>query len=240
MEFPRYIAHRGLHGDGLPENSLAAFAKAVEKGVAVQFEVRFTADRRMVVFGDDNAWRMCGIDCDICDTDYETLRTLRLDATDEHIPLLAEVLRLIGGRVAVFIQLENCGRQIPDAEKRLAHMMKKYSGDFAVQSFDPMSLCRLRNADPEIVRGQLVSTYGEKGIMRSLAATKPVWKALSKPQYIACDLRSVTLESAFYAADIDAHFMTWTANTEELMTAAEQFSGSVIFENIAEDYFNGK
>lgn len=242
MEFPRYIAHRGLHDkkSGIPENSLAAFGRAAKKGFAIELDVRFTADRRMVVFHDADTRRMCGEDITIAETEYAALRSLRLDGTSEGIPLLSEVLKLVGGRVMLFIELKE-SPHVPDAEKRLAHMMEKYRGDFAVQSFDPLALKRLRTAAPDIVRGQLVSTYsGSKKLLRTLAATKAVWKTLSKPQYLAWDLRSVTLEAAFYAADIDAAFITWTANSEALIKAAEDFSSSVIFENIPEEYFDGK
>jgi glycerophosphoryl diester phosphodiesterase len=242
MEFPRYIAHRGLHDKfgRVPENSLAAFELAAEKGFAAELDVRFTADKKMVVFHDENTARMCGVDLDIEETDYSDLCGLRLMDTDERIPLLSEVLKLVAGRVMLFIELKSAPH-VPDAEKRLAHLMKKYRGEFAVQSFDPLSLSRLRFAAPGIVRGQLVSTYsGKKRVLREIAATKPVWKTLSRPQYLAWDLRSVTLEAAFYAADIDAHFITWTAAGRELIEAAEDFSGSIIFEDVPEDYFDGK
>ena len=78
MEFPRYIAHRGLHGTGVPENSLAAFELAAQRGFAIELDVRFTADRKMVVFHDADARRMCGFDIKIADTSYADLKKLRL------------------------------------------------------------------------------------------------------------------------------------------------------------------
>ena len=65
----RYIAHRGLHSldDALPENSLAAFQKAVEHGFMIENDIHLTADGEVVVFHDDTATRMCGIDRQIED-----------------------------------------------------------------------------------------------------------------------------------------------------------------------------
>lgn len=240
MEFPRYIAHRGLHGTGVPENSLAAFELAAQRGFAIELDVRFTADRKMVVFHDADARRMCGFDIKIADTSYADLKKLRLAESRERVPLLTEVLKLVRGRVMLFIELKE-SPAVPDAEKRLAHLLKKYKGAFAVQSFDPFTLLRLREADPSIIRGQLVSTYsGDKKLLRTAAATKTVWRAISKPQYLAWDLRSVSLDAAFAAADIGAHFITWTANNEQLIEAAEVFSDSIIFENIPQSYFADK
>lgn len=49
MDFGKYIAHRGLHCDLVPENSLPAFRFAVEKGLSIELDVRLTKDCRIVV-----------------------------------------------------------------------------------------------------------------------------------------------------------------------------------------------
>ena len=63
-----------------------------------------------------------------------------------------------------------------------------------------------------------------------------VWRLVSKPEFIACDLKSVSLEKAFQALDCNADFITWTANSDELMNTAKQFSKSVIFEELSDDF----
>ena len=62
FEKNRYFAHRGLHGDGIPENSLAAFRRACEAGYGIELDVHLTADEKLVVFHDDTLSRMCGTD----------------------------------------------------------------------------------------------------------------------------------------------------------------------------------
>jgi glycerophosphoryl diester phosphodiesterase len=50
---PLLIAHRGMHGPGTPENTIAAFAAALAVGVAmVELDVRRTADGALVIFHD--------------------------------------------------------------------------------------------------------------------------------------------------------------------------------------------
>ena len=44
------VAHRGLHSDGIPENSVAAFLRAVEKGYAIETDVHLSKDGVPVVF----------------------------------------------------------------------------------------------------------------------------------------------------------------------------------------------
>ena len=75
-----YIAHRGLHNNdnGIPENSLLAFQKAIEKGYAIENDIHLTADGRVVVFHDDTLNRMTGANGLVCEKTFEELRELRL------------------------------------------------------------------------------------------------------------------------------------------------------------------
>ena len=58
---PAGFTHRGLHrGSNFPENSLVAFAAALEFGAGIECDLRLTADNRIVVFHDRDARRMCG------------------------------------------------------------------------------------------------------------------------------------------------------------------------------------
>ena len=57
---PAGFAHRGLHhGSAFPENSLVAFAAALEFGAGIECDLRLTADGEILVFHDADAWRMC-------------------------------------------------------------------------------------------------------------------------------------------------------------------------------------
>src|SRR5829696_8793569 len=56
---PAGVAHRGLHyGAQFPENSLLAFAAAIELGAGIECDLRLTADDQILVFHDADAWRI--------------------------------------------------------------------------------------------------------------------------------------------------------------------------------------
>lgn len=245
MNFGKYIAHRGLHNidKGIPENSLSAFKNACKKGLAIELDVRLTKDGRVVVFHDKSLKRMCGVDSEISEFTYEQLLAFKLKDTDEKIPLLSQVLKLVKGRVPLLIEIKG-GQGLFDLEKRTYHLLKKYDGDYAVQSFSFLSMLWFRIFASNIARGQLISTYrgklkGKDWIKyagRLIGASPVVWRLVSKPEFIACDLKSVSLEKAFQALDCNADFITWTANSDELMNTAKQFSKSVIFEELSDDF----
>lgn len=66
-------AHRGLHGGDVPENSLAAFSRAVEAGYGIELDVQLTRDGFLVVHHDASLKRVCGADLRICDITFEEL-----------------------------------------------------------------------------------------------------------------------------------------------------------------------
>ena len=217
MDFGKYIAHRGLHSELVPENSLTAFRLAVEKCLSIELDVRLTKDCRIVVFHDNDLMRMCGIEGKVFDYTYEQLSAFKLKNSDEKIPLLSDVLKTVDGKVPLLIELKG-GAPFGELESRVDHMMKKYKGEFAVQS----SKYR-KNIDLEYIE-------------RFICAQPFIWRFISKPQFIAADLRSISLETAFQAVDIDADLLTWTGRGKELIETASQFSKTVIAEQFPDDF----
>lgn len=236
MDYPKLIAHRGLHGGNIPENSLSAFRKAAERGFAVELDVRLTKDCKIVVFHDENIKRMTGIDASLSFFTYEQLQAFSLEDSGERIPLLSQVLKEIDGRVPIFIEIKD-GSPIGVLEKRLNRLMKGYGGEWAVMSFNPLRMLWFRLFSKSVVRGQLVSTF-KSGFSLSylfrLISSKPeIWRLISRPDFISYDLRCIDLGAVMSAFENGSEFLTWTANSEELLSEALKFSRSVTFENIS-------
>lgn len=78
----RMIAHRGVSGLER-ENTCAAFVAAGNRSYGgVETDVHRTADGRYIVVHDDDLRRITGLDWVIEETDYETLRAVRLTDMD--------------------------------------------------------------------------------------------------------------------------------------------------------------
>ncbi|MDR0285948.1 MAG: hypothetical protein LBI33_13830, partial [Propionibacteriaceae bacterium] len=95
------IAHRGLFDNATdhPENTLAAFARAVDAGYGIELDVRLTKDDRLVVAHDADLARISGEAVAIRGLTLAELRQRRVFASAETVPLFSEVLALIAGRV---------------------------------------------------------------------------------------------------------------------------------------------
>lgn len=102
----RIYAHRGASAH-YPENTLAAFARAIELGVeGIELDVHLSGDRVPVVIHDDTVDRTTnGIGVI---TDFTAKQLNLLDAGHrQHVPTLAQVLDLAAGKVRVNIEIKD-------------------------------------------------------------------------------------------------------------------------------------
>ena len=142
------FAHRGLYdsGNGVPENSLAAFRLAAEHGYGAELDVRMTRDGVLVIAHDSDLKRMTGTDLSIEEHDYEEISGLRLEGTDEGVPLFADALDILfSADVPVIVELKSVPRSRRDAlcSAVLAELDRR-DGRFCVESFDSLNDLVLR------------------------------------------------------------------------------------------------
>src|SRR5207302_812759 len=84
----RPFAHRGLHSDGCPENSLPAFDAAIHAGFGIELDVRLSADGAPVVFHDADLGRLCGVDARVSQLPVRELCRTRVAGSTDTIPTL--------------------------------------------------------------------------------------------------------------------------------------------------------
>ena len=154
-------AHRGLYDNehGIPENSIAAFRRAVDKGYGIDLDVHLTADNQLVVFHDDTLTRMCGMNKKISSFLYSDLMQLRLLGTEEGIPLFKDVLELIDGKVPLIIELKVDGSNQNLLCPLVWQLLSRYKGDYCIESFHPFVLQWFKRHEPQVVRGQLSCNF---------------------------------------------------------------------------------
>ena len=91
----KIIAHRGYHDlkEGIPENSILAFKKAIRYKYVIELDVHILKDNTLVVFHDDNLKRVCGVDKNIDECTFDEIKDLKLFNTTCKIPLFKDVLK---------------------------------------------------------------------------------------------------------------------------------------------------
>ena len=160
----RRYAHRGWHmKPAVPENSLAAFRRALDKGWGAELDVHLLKDGTLAVFHDSDLRRCAGEEGDIEDLDREGLARLRLEGTEEPVPLFDEVLALFEGKAPLIIELKSHKNNYKALTEAVIARLDRYKGDYCVESFDPRVLMVLRRERPNILRGQLAMDFRPGG-----------------------------------------------------------------------------
>ena len=213
----RYFAHRGLYSadQSVPENSIAAFSLAVEKGYGIELDIQLTKEGEVVIFHDDDMLRACGTEKSVSDFTLEELRAFRLFGTDQQIPLFSEVLDLVAGRVPLIVELKSQGARNAELSLKARDLLFAYPGTYCIESFDPRIVRWFRYNAPWVFRGQLACPQDsyKKGTPRY--ATELFSRCLcnfyGRPQFIAYELGSKP-DTVKLAEAMGAFRVCWTSH----------------------------
>lgn len=113
------IAHRGASGYA-PENTLAAFKKAIELGAdMIELDVHLTKDQELVVMHDETVNRTTDGKGKISKKILTEIKKLLING-HERVPTLQEVINLVKGQCRLNIEIKNKG-----AAKNVLEIIKK-------------------------------------------------------------------------------------------------------------------
>jgi len=229
----RYYAHRGLHDQTVPENSLEAFRRAADRGYGIELDVRLTADGEVVVFHDKTLLRVCGVDKRVDALKLRELQQLRLGDSLETVPTFRQVLKAVDGRVPLIVEFKaDCDwKQLCP---RTLQLLEGYKGPWCVESFDPRLVRWFRLHAPGVLRGQLSEPCGSfkntPAILRFFMGTLMV-NCLSRPHFIAYGVHAAPNLSARLCRWIGGMWVAWTVRDPEQAKQLEKTRHAIIFEN---------
>lgn len=149
------IAHRGFHdlNRGRWENTLSAFAAAIERGYAIECDVHLALDGEVVVFHDNDLMRLTGTEGFVWQRTAAEFGAFRVGGTADHVPTLEELLALVRGRVPLIIELKGIPGKDDGLVAKVAQALKSYSGKVAIMSFDHWLIRQFPEQAPGIPAG---------------------------------------------------------------------------------------
>jgi glycerophosphoryl diester phosphodiesterase len=175
------FAHRGLHGPGVPENSMASFRAALGLGAGIECDVRLSGDGEVMIFHDHDLRRLCASGLAVESTRADVLVSQRLFDSSEHIPRLRELLDLVAGRVPILIELKCRGGNAARLSEAVADRLASYAGPFGVMSFEPAVGRWLARHRPDLRRGLVISERASAfDRWRSIRAAAPHFLAVHR------------------------------------------------------------
>ncbi len=182
-------AHRGLHNAQRPENSMAAFRAAVEKGYGVELDIHLLKDGSLAVFHDGTLKRMAGEDIKVEDLTAADLSKYPLAGTQETIPLFEDVLALFAGKVPMVVELKCVDGNHAALCQAALQRLDRYQGVFCMESFDPRAIHWLKVNRPDICRGQLAENWFRSDLklpwVLKFALTFHLSNVYTRPDFIA-------------------------------------------------------
>ena len=159
---------------------------------------------------------------------------MKLSGTEDTVPLFTEVLALVDGRVPLLIELKEEAGKYGVTEKTL-EVLKSYSGEYIIESFNPLALGLIKKKRPDILRGMLSMNYMKEKKHRSLLyflLQILVFNVVCRPDFVAYDHTDAKMTSLGLAKGIfGTPTFAWTVRSEEEAIAAREagFDG-IIFE----------
>lgn len=230
-------AHRGLHSEGVPENSMAAFRAAVENGYGAELDVHLLADGNLAVIHDSKLKRTTGAEGRVEDLTTGQLAQYKLEGTDETIPQFTEVLKLFEGKAPLIIELK--AENNADALcAKVAEVLDSYRGDYCIESFHPQAVAWFRRHRPDVIRGQLTENYFHTKDCKlptplKFILTHQLLNFVTKPDFVAYNFRDVKAFSNDVCRKLwKMQGVAWTLRTQEQFDEATADGWLPIFENI--------
>ena len=214
VNIPFIIAHRG-YSSVFPENTLAAFAGALDIGVDyIELDVQLSRDGQVIVMHDDSLKRTTGVDGSPTEFTVEELAGLDagswFDASfaGEKIPTLEEALNLIRDtECGVYLELKDIGETEGFVESVLEVAEKcGMTQRCLFASFQYDYLARLKELD-----GNLATLYNTSSGKTSLPEEFPA-------DYYGLNLDTIRQETVKAIHEAGKQAFVWTVNTPSQMT----------------------
>lgn len=228
-------AHRGLHGDGVPENSMAAFRLALENGYGIELDIHLLKDGNLAVIHDASLLRTAGVDVKIEDLTTADLSAYRLEDTGESIPTFQQVLDLFQGKAPLIVELKPENGNHAQLTETACKMLETYPGLYCIESFDPRCIRWLKKNRPDIVRGQLAHNslheLGNVPYILRFIMTNLLSNFWNRPDFVAyrfCDRNRLSVRIARKLWKIQG--VTWTLKSQKDFDTAVQENWIPIFE----------
>ena len=143
------------------ENTILSFKKALDQGVdGLEFDVRCTKDKKVIIFHDSDLNRLAGLNKKIKNLTYKELQEINLKR-GEKIPLLDDFEELLDKKVVINIEIKSDSFFSGyGAVSPILLFIEKHNlqNRCIVSCFNPLVLIKLKAKRPQTIIGYLYNT----------------------------------------------------------------------------------
>jgi glycerophosphoryl diester phosphodiesterase len=222
------FAHRGLHGEGVVENSRAAFAAAIAASDGIECDVQLSADGTAFIFHDATLERLTEEQGELARLPAGTIGRVLLRGTSESIPRLEEILAIVAAQTPLLIEVKAPNLEIGRLCLAVRRALEGYRGPVAVMSFNPEVGRWFADHAPRITRGLVVSEENRRGMRGRIERHLALWR--SRPDFLAYDVRDLPSRFATAQRERGLPVLTWTVRDSLAEMAAAEYADAPIYE----------
>ncbi|MDX2265773.1 MAG: glycerophosphodiester phosphodiesterase family protein [Hyphomicrobiales bacterium] len=236
----RPIAHRGLHGPEVIENSASAFEAAIAAGYGVETDLQETADGAAVAFHDDALDRLTDAQGPVRRKTAAALSRILLRGGADRILPLADLLSLVGGRTPLLLEVKCDAENAARFGARVAGALDGYRGPVAVMSFEPRAVGAARVVRPGLLRGLVAMRFTAADWPKlrpgaRLARTWLVSAPWTRPHFIAYDCVALPHPAPALMRIAGAPVFAWTVTSDGQASCVKRHADAIIFEGFKPD-----
>ncbi len=233
----RPIAHRGLHDRerGIIENTASAFAAAIANTYAIECDLQITRDGEAVVFHDDHLERLTEGTGLVREHTAAEMQALTVRGSSNRVQTLAELLAQVKGQVPLVIELKSHWDGDQRLLKRAIELLKGYTGDHCLMSFDPDVIAAVKLHSPNTIRGVVADRafdrfYDSLPLKTRIELRTLAYLPRTQPDFLsfyAGELPHAPI-AAFRASGKPV--ISWTIRSPEQARMARRYSDQITFE----------
>lgn len=225
------FAHRGLHDESRPRNSLAAHVAAADAGYGIELDIQLSRDGVPIVSHDPNTVHDTGVFRSIEATAAAAITELVFTGTELHLITLETLLAHVPPSVPLLVEIKPTHR-VHEVVDAVARLLSARSDAVALQSFHPRIVRAARQRHPQFLTGQLGEAPSSAlPLARRLHAMTLASNAFVRPQFLALEVSTLSAPAAvFWRRRLHAPLLAWTVTTAEQVRACQLEGAGMIFE----------
>ena len=239
MEFlvNKYIANMGI----TDKESIGCTTQSIKNAVAKKFGIFLPLhqieDGTIVVFENETLKHATGKDGYINNIpDSKALDKYKLIGSDEKIPTLAEVLKIVGGSVPIILSIKHFSK-VGRFEEELIKTITPYRGLLAISSLNPYSLEWFKNNVPGVLRGQIGGKFKNEELLARMKCCKRralknlKFNKISQPHFIIYEAQHLPSKAVKKHRDLPT--LAFGIKTQQDYMNKVKYCDNIIFEGFS-------
>ncbi len=236
FDIPKLQSHRGFwFGDETLQNSLLSIKKAYDHHYQMcEFDVRLTADQKVVLFHDESIKDSQSVDHLVHLLSFEQINQIRVtDSLEDVFVWYRAIIDKNQRKFNLNIEIKSKYILNRDLEKEVIKLIEKYDLEtfVIISSFNPMSLYYLKKNKPEIFRALLLTFNNE--FKNNFVIKSQILNLLAKPHFLHLDEKHWRLKKYKKLMKLKIPIVLWTCNDlQRIKSYFDQGVTSVITDQI--------